>query len=200
MEKINFGGWNTCYRLSNGVVEVVITGEVGPRIIHFGLTNGENVFKEFSQMMGRTGGDEWRVYGGHQLWHAPEQHPHTYFPDNSPVRAEAIPRGARIIQPIEPTTGIEKTMDITLAGGAATAFRRYAAMGRSARRNARTLFSTQSGFRFYGNGSDGVEFSGNLNSRAQSVQRRNNHGGVFDCGKGNGTWMTQILQIFADKI
>lgn len=112
METISYGGWNTCFRLTNGVIELIVTGDVGPRIIRFGMVGGKNVFKEFPEMMGRTGGDEWRVYGGHRLWHAPESHPRTYFPDNQPVTAEPIPGGMRVTQPPEPTTGIQKTMEI----------------------------------------------------------------------------------------
>ena len=30
------------------------------------------LFKEYDEQMGKTGGDEWRIYGGHRLWIAPE--------------------------------------------------------------------------------------------------------------------------------
>ena len=113
-----YGGWANCYYLSNGIAELVLTGDVGPRVIRFGFAGGENEFREFPDMLGKSGGEEWRVYGGHRLWHAPEEVPRTYFPDNGPVRIEpldGVEGAVRVTQPIEPTTGIEKEIDIRLA-------------------------------------------------------------------------------------
>ena len=85
MEKVEYKGWSNCVRLSNDLVDLIATTDVGPRIIRFGFVGGENEFKEYEDMMGQTGGDEWRTYGGHRLWHAPEVQPRTYFPDNAPI-------------------------------------------------------------------------------------------------------------------
>ncbi len=115
MEQIAYRGWPTCYRLSNGLIDLIVTGDVGPRIIRLGFAGGENEFKEFDGMMGLTGGGEWRVYGGHRLWHAPEVMPRTYWPDNVPVEAQFQAGTARFIQPIEASTGIQKEMDIRLS-------------------------------------------------------------------------------------
>jgi len=114
MEKVSYRGWPNCYRLSNGLVDLVVTSDVGPRIIRFGFLNQVNEFKEYDAMMGLTGGDEWRIYGGHRLWHAPEATPRTYYPDNEPVRVEEHPGFVRLIQPTETTTGIQKELDIHL--------------------------------------------------------------------------------------
>jgi hypothetical protein len=115
MEKISYKGWSNCFRLSNNQVDLIITGDVGPRIIRFGFVGEDNEFKEFSDMLGKTGGDEWRVYGGHRLWHAPEVMGRTYFPDNTPVKVEERAGSVRILQPTEPTTGIQKEMEMRLA-------------------------------------------------------------------------------------
>src|SRR5688500_11349363 len=106
MEKIDYKGWPNCYRLSNGVVDLVITTDVGPRVIRFGFLGEDNEFKEYAEMSGKTGGDEWRIYGGHRLWHAPEAAPRTYFPDNAPVQIEEHAGFVRLIQSVETTTGI----------------------------------------------------------------------------------------------
>ena len=66
-------------------------------------------------MMGKTGGDEWRIYGGHRLWHAPEDEPRTYWPDNKPVNVEDHGDFVRTIQEVEPTTRLQKEMDIFLS-------------------------------------------------------------------------------------
>ncbi len=114
MEKIAYGGWENCVRLSNGAVELVVTADVGPRVIRFGFAGGENEFKEFDDTLGKTGGEDWRIYGGHRLWHAPEAAPRTYFPDNAPVKVEEREGHVRFIPPRETTTGIEKEIDIRL--------------------------------------------------------------------------------------
>jgi len=114
MEKISYKGWKNCYRLKNDQVELIITGDVGPRIIHFGFIGDWNEFCEFPDMLGKTGGDEWRIYGGHRLWHAPEAQPRTYFPDNEPVSVELNDPIVQVVQPTETTTGIQKEMDIYL--------------------------------------------------------------------------------------
>src|SRR5690349_18597412 len=88
VEKTNFHGWSNSVRLSNGRVELIVTTDVGPRIIHFGFAGGENELATFPDMLGKTGESEWRVYGGHRLWHAPEDRTRTYVPDNSPVKWE----------------------------------------------------------------------------------------------------------------
>jgi hypothetical protein len=119
MEKIQYEGWPNCYSLSNGVVDLIITGDVGPRIIRFGFVGAGNEFGEFDDMLGKTGGDEWRIYGGHRLWHAPEVKPRTYYPDNGPVEVVEQDGFVRVVQPIEPTTGIQKEIDLHLSPDAA---------------------------------------------------------------------------------
>lgn len=119
VEKVSYGGWRNCRRLGNGFVELVVTTDVGPRIIRFGFAGEDNEFYEDELTLGNTGGDEWRAYGGHRLWHAPEVMPRTYWGDNWPVRFEQHPGFVRLIQPAEPTTGIEKEMDIRMAVDAA---------------------------------------------------------------------------------
>jgi hypothetical protein len=115
LEKINFHGWQNSYRLSNGKIELVVTTDVGPRVIFFGVAGGVNEFAEYADQLGKTGGDEWRIYGGHRLWHAPEKMPRTYYPDNSPVKLEEHGKLIRVIQPTEPTTGIQKEMDFEMS-------------------------------------------------------------------------------------
>jgi len=118
-EKTDYRGWPNCYRLSNGIVDLIVTTDVGPRIIRFGFLNEGNEFKEYEEMVGQIGGDEWRIYGGHRLWHAPENDPRTYFPDNTPVQIEEHESFVRLIQSTEPTTGIQKEIDLVLAPDAA---------------------------------------------------------------------------------
>jgi hypothetical protein len=119
LEIIEYKGWKNCVQLSNEKIEVVVTTDVGPRIIRCALPGGENIFKNYDEMMGRTGGDEWRIYGGHRLWHAPENDPRTYYPDNAPVQWEEIDGGAKFVTPTETTTGIQKEIEVRLPADAA---------------------------------------------------------------------------------
>jgi hypothetical protein len=114
MEKISYGGWPNCYRLANELVEVIVTGDVGPRIIHFGFIDGKNVFKTYPDQLGETNSKAWLIFGGHRLWHAPEAQPRTYYPDSEPVHVGEIDGGIRITQKPEPTTGIQKQIEIRL--------------------------------------------------------------------------------------
>lgn len=118
-EKIVYRGWQNCYRLSNHQVDLIVTADVGPRIIRFGFVGQPNQFKEFEGEVGKTGGDEWRSYGGHRLWHAPEAMPRSYAPDNYPVEIKIVDAGLHAIQPVEAQTGIQKEMEIFLDEDAA---------------------------------------------------------------------------------
>ncbi len=119
--KMKYAGWPNCHRLTNGKVELVATADVGPRIIRFGFAGGPNIFKEYADMVGRKGGREWLIYGGHRLWHAPEDAVRTYHPDNFPVAVKEGKGSLTLVQPVEPTTGIRKEMEISLAGKKAQA-------------------------------------------------------------------------------
>lgn len=114
VEKTNFKGWPNCFRLSNKIVDLIVTTDVGPRVVWWGFSGGVNEFLEIPGDAGKTGGDEWRAYGGHRLWHAPEAKPRTYFPDNSPIKLKERKGGFRATQPTETTTGIQKEIDFDM--------------------------------------------------------------------------------------
>ncbi len=118
IETIAFGGWPNCRRLSDGVVEAIVTTDVGPRIVRFGFVGGPNEFREYPELQGLTGGDQFRMYGGHRFWHAPEDLARTYQPDNAPVAVEPLPNGLRFVQPVETATGLQKEIDLRLWPGA----------------------------------------------------------------------------------
>ena len=119
LSKVSYGGWLNCYRLANDKVELLLTSDVGPRVLHFAFLGQENQLQEYPTDLGKTGGEDWRPYGGHRFWHAPEAQPRTYFPDNFPVVVEDHGDFIRLVQPIETTTGIQKEIDIHLAASQA---------------------------------------------------------------------------------
>ena len=118
LETVPYGGWDSCHRLSNGVIDLVVTGQVGPRVIRFGFSGQGNLFCEVAEELGRTGGDAWRMYGGHRFWHAPEDPLRTYQPDNAPVEVGECSGVVRVVQPLEAATGIQKQLDIEMEDAA----------------------------------------------------------------------------------
>ncbi len=114
MEQISYAGWPHCVRLSNAHVELVATTDVGPRIMRLGFVGGQNLFKEWPDQAGKTGGDEWRIYGGHRLWHAPEAKPRSYATDNAPVAWDWDGRRLKLSQPVESITGLQKELEIVV--------------------------------------------------------------------------------------
>ena len=64
IEQVSWGGWPHCYRLSNLEIELILTADVGPRVIRCGFVGGPNVFKEYAQEMGGRGEETWKIRGG----------------------------------------------------------------------------------------------------------------------------------------
>lgn len=116
MEKVSYAGWPNCIRLANQGIELIATTNVGPRIIRFGFIGGKNIFRETPDA-GKTGGDVWRNYGGHRLWHAPEIKPRSYAPDNDPIEHRWDGTTLNLVQPTEAPTGIQKEIEVTLDPG-----------------------------------------------------------------------------------
>ena len=122
IEVISFQGWAKNLRVSNGTAELIITLEVGPRILSYTEAGGLNPLKIYDDQVGTIGDAIWRNRGGHRLWLAPETRDVTYFPDNAPVAWEQ--RGAwgvRLMPPPETTTGFQKQIDLSLDPGGTAA-------------------------------------------------------------------------------
>jgi hypothetical protein len=102
-----------CLRLTNGTVELVVTAGVGPRILRYALVGGENILGEQPEMEVQTELGQWKAYGGHRLWTAPEGKPRSYAPDNSPVEvSQPNPGVVRLLQAPEAATGIQKEIAV----------------------------------------------------------------------------------------
>jgi hypothetical protein len=115
IEKVSYGGWPNCFRIANDDVELIVTTDVGPRVIRYGFLGGQNLFKEFADQLGRSGEATWQPRGGHRIWIAPEMVPETYAPDNGPVRAVAQEDAIELTQTVEPETGFEKSITVELS-------------------------------------------------------------------------------------
>lgn len=117
LENVTYGGWEHCLRLTGDDIELIVTLDVGPRIIRFGPLGGQNLFKEFDDQMGKTSGSEWLAFGGHRLWHAPEVFPRTYAPDFEPVDHTWDGNVLKLVQKTEQQTGIQKQLEIRIQNG-----------------------------------------------------------------------------------
>lgn len=115
MEKVTYLNLPNCLRLSNGTVEVVVTTDVGPRVVRYGFEGGENVLGEWPQASVPTAWGEWKPWGGHRLWTAPEAKPRSYSPDNHPVEHESAgPRAVRLVQKRDERAGVQKEIELSL--------------------------------------------------------------------------------------
>jgi hypothetical protein len=115
IEKTAYQGWPNCYRISNGEVELIVTSDIGPRIMRFGFLGGQNLFKEYEDQLGGTGEPEWQLRGGHRIWAAPEDAKRTYALDNSPAHVEIAGGVLIATSDVEADSGLEKQIEIHLA-------------------------------------------------------------------------------------
>jgi hypothetical protein len=118
VETVPYQGWKKNLRLSNGDAELIVTLDVGPRILSYRLRDGKNVFKEYPDQLGKAGESEWMVRGGHRLSVAPEDPRRSFAPDNRPVVYKVLDETlglVRLTGDPEEATGLRKEMDVRLA-------------------------------------------------------------------------------------
>lgn len=112
--KFEYKGWTNSYKIANNKVELIVLSDVGPRIISFGFVGERNQFVEFPEYSGLIEGNQWRIYGGHRLWHSPENIVRTYYPDNQKVEVVLKEKGLLLVQQEEASTKLQKKMEIEL--------------------------------------------------------------------------------------
>ena len=95
IKELEYENYGKCVSVSNGIIEAVVTVDLGPRFVRFGFCGEKNLFyndlelkgsiysEEFDELFGE--GCKYYHYGGHRLWLSPESYPSTYYPDNEPV-------------------------------------------------------------------------------------------------------------------
>src|SRR5690349_19742985 len=92
-------GWPNCLRLSNSAIELVVTTDVGPRILDCHVPARENVLRVYAEQTGHQHEPDYQVRGGHRIWVSPETKL-TYTPDNSSITVEQPhPGTVRLINP-----------------------------------------------------------------------------------------------------
>src|SRR5688572_29015872 len=116
MESVQYGGWN-CARLTAGEAEILVTLDVGPRVIRYAFPEGENELFESPKDAGKKGGTEYRSYGGHRLWVGPEHAEKTLQPENEPVEY-AHEGDAHVFRSQPDKFGLQKEIRIETTGEA----------------------------------------------------------------------------------
>lgn len=111
---IPYAGWERCLRIENGRIDLVVTLDVGPRVIRCGFSDDFNHFVEYKDQVGKKGESIYHSYGGHRLWIAPEEHPKTIYPDNAPVQWKQDGEWFHFVPPPESSTGFQKELHLSL--------------------------------------------------------------------------------------
>lgn len=114
VEKAAWKGWPNCYRVTNGEVELIVTSDIGPRVMSYSFVGGRNVLKEFAGQLGKSGEKDYQLRGGHRLWVAPEALETSWALDNGRVKIEIRPDGLIATQPVD-SAGFEKRITISMA-------------------------------------------------------------------------------------
>ncbi len=114
IQEIPYAGWKHNLRIQGKTTELILTFDIGPRVIRYAFHDDKNVFVEFPEQVGGTGEKEWMIRGGHRFWTAPEAD-HSYELDNSPVTWKKLGEtSVELIQPTSKKFGFQKTMRVEL--------------------------------------------------------------------------------------
>jgi hypothetical protein len=114
IQEISYAGWKRNLRIQGQTTELIITLDIGPRIIRYAFHEAQNVFAEMPGQMGGEGEKEWMIRGGHRFWTAPEGD-HSYEIDNNAVAWKKLSENAaEIIQPASSIFGLQKTLRVEL--------------------------------------------------------------------------------------
>ncbi len=117
IQEIPYAGWKRNLRLQGPTTELIITLDVGPRVIRYAFPGDRNVFVEMPEQLGGSGEPDWKIRGGHRFWSAPEGS-HSYATDNGPVTYEKISDDeVEITQPANKLFGFQKTLRVELQAG-----------------------------------------------------------------------------------
>lgn len=115
IERVEYGGWPNNLRLANEHAELVLTLDIGPRVISYRAVGGENVLKNYDAQLGTRGELDWKNRGGHRFWLAPEND-RSYALDNVPVSHEIVGEwSVRLINEAAAPWHIRKELTISLA-------------------------------------------------------------------------------------
>lgn len=104
-----------CLALENDVLSLAVTTTVGPRILSLRYRGGPNLFAELPDAtLDCPGVGPYHLRGGHRFWVAPESAARTYLPDDAPPDIRPIDGGLVLLQAVDESTGLQRTMRLRL--------------------------------------------------------------------------------------
>lgn len=115
--------YGRCAHIEFSTLKIIVTLDLGPRIVHFGIDNKNLIFEDKNETITKDSSalfsvDDplWRLYAGHRIWKSPE-YDDTYYPDNVKCDYEIVQDGIIIKSPIEKKNNIQKILDIKVITG-----------------------------------------------------------------------------------
>ena len=121
-----YKNYGKCLEITNGIIDITVTLDVGPRIINYSLCGGKNIFFEDIDRQISSDvpavkeiyGDDavWYIYGGHRLWLSPEQGS-TYYPDNIPIKYEVKENTITFYQGLQSPINVQGEISLTVGEG-----------------------------------------------------------------------------------
>ena len=116
MNHVSFGGWDDCVLLESDRLKAIAPTAVGPRILYFGPKEGPNLLAVYDRHAGKSGGSEYRSYGGHRLWTAPEVVERTCEPDNDRLTIKENAHSIDLIGHAGPS-GLRRSIEVGFVPG-----------------------------------------------------------------------------------
>ena len=151
VKEIQFENYGNCIQISNGLIDVVVTIDFGPRIVRFGKIGEDNTLymdldRKFCNQNEKMDEYYWKgatfqSYGGHRVWISPERMPQTYYPDNEPVVYGIQPDGVTFTPPRQKKNDLQLGMEIILGDNAADIMIVHSATNCSDVRQTRSLWA-----------------------------------------------------------
>jgi hypothetical protein len=127
MGKINvtdkiYENYGNCKVISNGIMEIYVTTDIGPRVIKCNLIGEQNLMftdieRAAQQDVSDTFGDGkvWYIHGGHRLWVSPEDMPLTYYPDNELVDVKIDGNTVIFTPPAQKINNLQHSWAVTMS-------------------------------------------------------------------------------------
>lgn len=123
-KEVEYENFGKCLSISNENLKLLVTVDLGPRIIYFGLNDGKNVLfndidrnyiEDLEVIKNYYGEEKIRYrYGGHKMLTLPEIMPDSFYPDNNPLTYSITPNGAVFFQEEQEKNDISISLEILL--------------------------------------------------------------------------------------
>ena len=126
-KEISYLNYGMALSIQNENMELIVTTDVGPRILFFGEAGGKNLLFNDIQRENRNNspllqsvfgdGTIYYFYGGHRVWASPEHDPNSMCPDNEPAEVIFGEQSVMVRAKPQPVTGFQLSMEIAPVEG-----------------------------------------------------------------------------------